>query len=91
MGVAGLVLGIVSAIGGWFPGINAIAWILGVIGIVLSAKGRSEDAKAGRPAGLATAGLVLSIIGTVFSLIGLICVSLCVSSFAAATAPLLLK
>ena len=84
MGVAGLVLGILSAIGGWIPGVNFFAWAFGIIGIVLSAIGRSSASKAGKPTGIATAGLVLSIIGTIFSFIGLICTAICVAGAASA-------
>lgn len=62
MAVASLVLGIVSCVfsfcGVWLALIGLIA---GVVAIVLAVKGRKIPAKKG----LATAGLVLGIIGTV--------------------------
>ena len=64
MGVAALVLGIASII---FSFISAFGWIgvlLGVVGIILAAIARKNG-----QGGIATAGLVLSIIGTVLSLI----------------------
>jgi len=85
MGVAGLVLGILSAIGGWIPGVSFFAWAFGIIGIILSAIGRSSASKAGKPTGIATAGLVLSIIGTIFSFIGLICTVVCLGAAGAAS------
>jgi hypothetical protein len=83
MGVAGLVLGILSAIGGWIPGLSYFAWVFGIIGIVLSAIGRKKATAASQPTGIATAGLVLSIIGLVISIIGLICTVACVSALGA--------
>jgi hypothetical protein len=88
MGVAGLVLGILSAIGGWIPGVSYVAWILAIIGIVLSVIGRKKAAAANQPTGVATAGLVLSIIGLALSLTGLICTVLCVGALGGAAAGL---
>jgi len=89
MGVAGLVLGILSAIGGWIPGVNYFAWLFGIIGIVLSAIGRSKAVKENQSTGTATAGLVLSIIGTVIALIGVICTVACLGAAASLGASLL--
>ena len=58
-GVASLVLGIISIVFCWVP---FLALVGGVVGIVLSVKQRKEF-----PNGIATAGLITSIIGTVFS------------------------
>jgi hypothetical protein len=88
MGVAGLVLGILSAIGGWVPIVNYFAWLFGVIGIVLCVIARKKAAAAGTSTGIATAGLVLSIIGTVLSVIGAICTLICVGAAAGAAAGL---
>ena len=89
MGIAGLVLGILGAIGGFIPGINFFAWAVCVVGIILSAIAMSKAKKDGLPTGAAIAGLVLSIIGLVFSLIGLACVSLCAAGAAGLGAGLL--
>jgi hypothetical protein len=88
MGVAGLVLGILSAIGGWIPGLSYFAWIFGILGIILSAIGRKKAAAANQPTGVATAGLVLSIIGLVISVIGLLCTVICVGALGGAAAGL---
>jgi len=69
MGVAGLVLGIVGLVGGFIPGINYFAWLLALIGIILSAIAMKKA-----KSGIAIAGLVLSIIGFVIAISGLICV-----------------
>lgn len=79
MGVASLILGIVSTVIGVF--FNYIGWlgaIVGIIGIILGAVAR-KSAKSG----VATGGLVLSIIGTVLSLILYIACAACVAGIAA--------
>jgi hypothetical protein len=80
MGVAGLVLGILSAMGGWIPGVSYFAWVFGILGIVFSAIGRKQAAAANQSTGIATAGLVLSIVGLVISVFGLICTVICVAA-----------
>lgn len=65
MGVASLVLGIISVVlAVLFSGFGWLAAILGLIGIVLgtSARKKGQD-------GVATAGLVLSIIGLILGLL----------------------
>jgi len=79
MAVAGLVLGILSLVGGSIPGANAFpCWLFGIIGIILSAIARKKE-----PSGIATAGLILSIIGTVISLITFIACAACLAAGAA--------
>ena len=76
MDVAGLVLGILSLIGGSIPGINAFpCWLFGIVGIILSVIARKKQ-----PSGIATAGLVLSIIGTVLSLITFVACAACLAA-----------
>ena len=82
MGVAGLVLGILSAVGGWIPGLNCVAWVIGIVGIVLSVLARKKAIKENQPTNMATAGLVLSIVGTVISVIGLCVCTACVGAAA---------
>ncbi len=74
MGVGSLVLGIISIVIGLF--FNFMGWLgalLGIIGIILGALGRkSVEGK-----GIATAGLVCSIIGTLLSLLlYLLCIAI---------------
>ena len=71
MAIAGLVLGIVSVVFAFIY--TWIGLIAGVIAIVLSVKGRKIEVKKG----MATAGLVLGIIGTSISGIFIAC-ALCV-------------
>ncbi len=73
MSIAGLVLGIIACVFAWF-GYGAIfALVCGIVGIVLSVKGRKAAIQMGEPSGLGTAGMVLSIIGIVLSGIGFAC------------------
>lgn len=78
LSIAGLVLGIVSAVLAWFYMINIVALICGIVGIVCAAKGKKEAVAAGLGTGLGTAGLVLSIIGTCLAGIGFFSCTLCV-------------
>lgn len=86
LSVAGLVLGIIAVLGCWIPYGNTIMLILGIVGIVLAVKGRKQAIAAGAPTGMATAGLVLSIIGTVIAGIGFLSCTLCVVCFSNAVA-----
>lgn len=62
MGVASLVLGIIALVSDLVPGIGWIpGLIMAIIGVILGALGRKDPAKAG----LATGGLVCSIIALV--------------------------
>lgn len=60
-------------------GLNFIVLALNILGIVFGSIGRKRSIIAfGKPSGMATAGLVLGIIGTVFSSIGVIACVACV-------------
>lgn len=80
MGVASLVLGIIAVIIGLFSG-GSLGWlgaILAIIGVILGALGRKNPENKG----LATAGLVLSIIGLVLCLLLYIACIACVGGLA---------
>jgi len=73
MDVAGLVLGILSIIGGSIPGVNAFPmWVFGIVGIIISSRARARQ-----PSAIATAGFVLSIIGTVLALFTFLACAVC--------------
>lgn len=77
MGVASLILGIISIILGIFG--SAWGWLgitVGVLGIIFGAVGKKNPEKAG----VAKAGLVLSIIGTVLSALLYIACIACVGA-----------
>jgi hypothetical protein len=80
MGVASLILGIVATALGLFSAgsLGLFGIIIGIIGIILGALGRKDEQ--GR--GLATAGLVVSIIGTILSVIFYIACATCIAGLA---------
>ena len=80
LSVTALVLGIVSAILAWFYLVNIAALVCGIVGIILAVKGKKCAVKAGAQTGIATAGLVLSIIGTCLAGIGFVSCTLCVAA-----------
>lgn len=76
MGVAGFVCGLVGLLFSFIPLIGVIAWPLVIIGVVLSGVGMNyaNQGKANNK-GMATAGLVVSIIGLAISFIWVIAAS----------------
>jgi len=80
MGIAGLILGILGAIGSFIPGLVYGAWVLALIGIIISAIGMKKAKAANQPGGAAVAGLVLSIVGFVIAIPRLICAIACASA-----------
>lgn len=79
--IAALVCGILGIIGAWIPVVAYVTFILAILGIVFGAMGRKRALP--NEKGLATAGLVLGIIGTAIGAIGIICVA-CVGAAAVA-------
>lgn len=78
MGVAALVLGIVSlVIAVFFPAIGWVGAITGIVGIILGAIAKKNGKK-----GAATAGLVMSIIGTALALVTYLACAACVAGVA---------
>lgn len=65
MAVASLVLGILSIVFAFVPYMSLVGGICGIVGIILAVLGKKEPQKAG----LATGGLVCSIVGTILCLI----------------------
>lgn len=74
MGVASLVLGIIALVWSLFGG-TFLSALVGIIGIILGAVAKKQA-----PSGVATAGLVLSIIATVLSLIFWIACAACIGA-----------
>ncbi|MBP5593857.1 hypothetical protein [Pseudobutyrivibrio sp.] len=78
MGVASLVLGIISIVIGLFSG-GVLGWlgaIIAIIGIVLGALGKKNP----ESKGIATGGLVCSIIGLILCLLLYIACAACVGA-----------
>lgn len=85
MAVASLVLGILAlVISVFIPAWGWLGAILGIVGIILGALGKKDPAKKG----MATAGLVMSIIAVAFGLIFWIACVACVSAASAELAAL---
>lgn len=77
LAIAGLILGIASLCTAWF-GYGALAGIAcGIIGIILSVLAKKSYTAIGQKSGMATAGLILSIIGLVLSIIMFIACVIC--------------
>ncbi len=72
MAVAGFVCGLVGMILAVIGVCFFIGGPLAIVGVVLSVVGRNQARERGAPQGLATAGLVTGIIGTIAGLIWLI-------------------
>lgn len=84
MGVASLILGIVSiVIAVFFGAFGWIGIIVGVLGIILGALGKKKAAQEGTSTGVATGGLVCSIIGCALCLVFWIACAACVGSLGA--------
>lgn len=82
MGIAALVLGIISIVIGVFSA-GALGWIgaiIGILGIILGAIGRNSAPEEKR--GIATAGLVCSIVGTILCLLFYLACVACIGSLA---------
>lgn len=80
MGVAALILGIICIVLCWIPVWNWVGIGLGVIGIILGAVGISKSKTTGKGKGVATAGLVLSIIGVAIAGIAWLACFACASA-----------
>lgn len=82
--IVALVCGLLAVIGAFIPFVTYGAWIVGVLGIVFGALGMKRSKETNTGHGLAVAGLVLGIIGTIIGFIGFICIVICASVAAAA-------
>ncbi len=74
MAVAALVCGILGIVGSFIPYVGFFTFVLAILGIVFGVKARNLARQTGEGMGVATAGLVLGIIGTAFGGIGVVCV-----------------
>lgn len=76
--IASLVLGLISLLCAWFGWGALISIITGIIGIILGIKGNKIQ-----QTGMGTAGIVLSIIGLVLSIIVFFACVLCIGGLIA--------
>ena len=73
LAIVALILGIVACVISWWgliPGILGI--VCAIVGLVLAIMAQKSYKAIGQKSGMATAGLVLSIIGLILSIIGLV-------------------
>lgn len=84
MSIAALVCGILGIVGSFIPVISYFTLVLAILGIVFGSKGMKIAKATGQGQGLATAGLVLGIIGTAFGVIGVLCIICAAGALAAA-------
>lgn len=83
MAVASMVLGIVSVVFSFIGGLNLVGLIVGIVGLVLGILAKKKA-----PSGMATAGIVLSIIGIILTAVVLIACAACFGNAACALSSL---
>ena len=71
--IASMVLGIIATVFCWFGWFSIVALAMAVVGIVLAVMARNAIPVGGEGRGMATAGLVLGIVGAALSGIALVC------------------
>lgn len=69
MGVAALVLGIISILISWIPCVGSLALIPAIVGLILGIVDTVQKSKKGEKKGLAIAGIVLTAIAIVVIII----------------------
>lgn len=80
LAIAGLIFGIAACVCCW-AGYGAIAGIVcGIVGLILSIKAKKSYTEIGQKSGMATIGMVLSIVGLALSVIMLIACVICAAA-----------
>jgi len=69
LSIAGMVLGIVCLAIMCIPYINFVSIPCAIVGLILSIMGKKKSKAAGQPTGMATAGIILSIIALALAII----------------------
>lgn len=75
MAIAALVCGVLGIVGSFIPVVMYFTAVLAVLGIIFGVLGMKKAKQMGSGNGLAIAGLVCGIVGTVFAIVGIICVA----------------
>lgn len=84
LAIASMILGIVACVVSWWGIVSGIIGIVcAIVGLILAIKAQKSYKAIGQKNGMATAGLILSIIGLILSIIGTI---VCGIALAAGTA-----
>lgn len=87
LSIAALVCGILGIVGAWIPVVCYVTTVLAILGLVFGVIGRKKSTAAcGKASGMATAGLVLGIIGVAIAALGIICTIACVGALASVAA-----
>ncbi|MDR1668522.1 MAG: DUF4190 domain-containing protein [Oscillospiraceae bacterium] len=74
MAVASLVLGIISLVFMFIPGVSFVGIAAGVVAVILGALAMKQLKAAGQPTGMATAGLVMGIVGlAIATIVTIVC------------------
>ncbi len=85
LSVTALVMGILGIIGGFIPVVCYFTTLCAILGLIFGVIGRKKSKLIyGKASGIATAGLVLGIIGVAFAVIGLICSVICAAAICSA-------
>lgn len=79
------IIGVAGFLGIWVPGSVYVSLVASIVAIACGASARKKLALAGQPTGMATAGMVLGIIGVVLSGAILACAVCAVGFLAAAS------
>lgn len=84
--IGALVCGILGLVGGWIPVVQYFTLVLSIVAIVLGSKAQKAAKAAGEPTGMATAGLVMGIIGVSFTALMIVCAT-CLAGAVVAAIP----
>ncbi len=76
LSIAGMVLGIVSLAVLCIPYVNFLSLVCAIVGLILSIIGKKKSKAANAPTGMATAGIVLSIIALAIAIVVVLIVGL---------------
>lgn len=79
MAIAALVCGILGLVGSFIPVVQYFTFLLSLAAVITGALGRKGESK-----GMATAGLVLGILGIATGVIGVLCTVCVAGAFASA-------
>lgn len=80
MGVAALVLGIVSAIAAFIPFCNTIAFVPAIVGLILGIVETVKKSKNKEPKGMGIAGIVLNTCAIILIIVWVVCLGSAIAS-----------
>jgi len=80
MAVASMVLGILSLLVMWIPVIGIVAVPMSLIGVILGASSKKSLTAQGKPTGVATAGIVMSVIALAISILFTLVCAACLAA-----------